>query len=120
MQEIFLLLLGLGGLWIGTEFVISGAVKIADYFELSHVFVGIAILTIGTNLPEMVISANAAYQKSFHGIDTSGIIIGNSIGSCFGQISIVLGIAGLLGFLTLSKQHIFEDGIMMLGSKLVL
>ena len=120
MLEFFLTLLGLVGLWLGTELVIRGAVNIAKYYELSQVFVGVAVLAIGTDLPEMVIAINASIQNVLQGVNTSGIIIGNAIGSSFSQISLVLGIAGLLGYLTLSKRHLYEDGIVLLGAVLLL
>ena len=120
MLELFLLTLGLIGLWLGTELVIKGAVKIATYYNLSEIFIGIAVLAIGTDLPEMVISINASIQNVVHDVNTSGIIIGNAIGSSFTQISLVLGLAGLLGYLTLSKRHLYEDGIVLLGAVLFL
>jgi len=120
MLEFFLTMLGLLGLWLGTELVIRGALNIANHFELSQVFVGVAVLAIGTDLPEMVIAINASIQNVLQGFNTSGIIIGNAIGSSFSQISLVLGIAGLLGYLTLSKRHLYEDGIMLLGAVLLL
>lgn len=116
MQEIFLILLGLTGLWLGTELVIKGAVNIAEYYKLSKVFVGLAILSIGTDLPEIIIAINASLHSAIENTDTSGLIIGNAIGSSFIQISIVLGSVGLLGFLSLKKRHLYEDGIMLLGS----
>ena len=119
MQEIFLILFGLTGLWLGTELVIKGAVNIAEYYKLSQVFVGLAILSIGTDLPEIVIAINASVHNVIGNTDTSGIIIGNAIGSSFSQISLVLGSVGLLGYLTLKKRHLFEDGIMLLGSVLL-
>ncbi len=91
MLEFFLMLLGLVVLWLGTELVIKGAVNIANYYELSQVFVGVAVLAIGTDLPEMVIAINASIQNVLQGVNTSGIIIGNAIGSSFSQISLVLG-----------------------------
>jgi len=119
MQEIFLIIIGLIGLWLGAGLVIKGAVNIAKYYKLSQVFVGLAILSIGTDLPEIVIAINAAIHSAIGNTDTSGIIIGNAIGSSFSQISIVLGSAGLLGYLTLNKRHLYVDGIMLLGSVLL-
>ena len=116
MQDIFLIIIGLTGLWLGTELVIKGAVNIAEYYNLSQVFVGLAILSIGTDLPEIVIAINAALHNTIGNTDTSGIIIGNAIGSSFSQISIVLGTAGLFSYLTLKKRHLYENGIMLLGS----
>ena len=119
MQEVLLILFGLTGLWLGTELVIKGAVNIAEYYKLSQVFVGLAILSIGTDLPEIIIAINASLHNAIGNTDTSGIIIGNAIGSSFSQISIVLGTAGLVGYLTLKKRHLFEDGVMLLGSVLL-
>ncbi len=119
MLELLWLILGLTGLWLGTELVIKGAINIANYYELSQLFVGIAVLAIGTDLPEIVIAVNASFQNVFQGVEASEIIIGNSIGSSFIQISFVLGTVGLFGYLTLTKRHIFEDGVMMLGSILL-
>ena len=119
MQEVFLLLFGLVGLWLGTELVIKAAVNIAEYYKLSQVFVGLAILSIGTDLPEIVIAINASLHNAITSTETSGIIIGNAIGSSFSQISLVLGSVGLFGYLTLKKRHLFEDGLMLLGSVLL-
>jgi len=119
MQEIFLILFGLIGLWLGSELVVKGAVNIAEYYKLSQVFIGLAILSIGTDLPEIIIAINASLHSAIENTDTSGIIIGNAIGSSFSQISIVLGSAGLFGYLTLKKRHLYEDGIMLLGSVLL-
>ncbi len=119
MQEVLLILFGLIGLWLGTVLVIKGALSIAEYYKLSQVFVGLTILSIGTNLPEVIITINASLHNVIGNADTSGIIIGNAIGSSFSQISIVLGSAGLIGYLTLKKRHIFEDGVILLGSVLL-
>ncbi|MCK5400845.1 MAG: calcium/sodium antiporter [Flavobacteriaceae bacterium] len=119
MQEIFLILFGLTGLWLGTELVIKGAVNIAEYYNLSKVFIGLAILSIGTDLPEIVIAINASLHNVIGDTETSGIIIGNAIGSSFSQISVVLGSVGILAYLTLKRRHLYEDGIMLLGSILL-
>lgn len=119
MQEIFLILFGLTGLWLGTELIIKGAVNIAKYYELSQVFIGLAILSISTDLPEIIIAINASLHSAIENTDTSGIIIGNAIGSSFIQISMVLGLVGLLGCLTFKKRHLYEVGIMLLGSVLL-
>jgi cation:H+ antiporter len=119
MQEIFLILFGLTGLWLGTELIIKGAVNIAKYYELSQVFIGLAILSISTDLPEITIAINASLHSAIENTDTSGIIIGNAIGSSFIQISMVLGLVGLLGCLTFKKRHLYEVGIMLLGSVLL-
>lgn len=109
------LLLGLLALWAGTEILLKGVMRLADHYGLSHVFAGLVILSIITDLPETAI-AIASSVKQLQGIETSGIIIGNSIGSSIAQITAVLGISGLYGYFTLTKEQMFEDGAFLLGS----
>ncbi|MCE7993988.1 MAG: sodium:calcium antiporter [Roseivirga sp.] len=109
------LLLGLLALWAGTEILLKGVMRLADHYGLSHVFTGLVILSIITDLPETAI-AIASSIKQLKGIEASGIIIGNSIGSSISQITAVLGISGLYGYFTLTKEQMFEDGAFLLGS----
>lgn len=119
MQEFVFIILGLAGLWLGTELVINSALNITKFYELSEIFVGVTILAIGTDLPEIVVAIEASLHSVIQHVDTSGIIIGNAIGSCFSQIGLVLGIAGLINYLTLTKRHFYRDGIMLIGSLLL-
>ncbi|MBT8219086.1 MAG: sodium:calcium antiporter [Bacteroidia bacterium] len=116
MLNLLLIIIGLVGLWIGSDMVIKGAVNIAKYYNLSHVFIGLAILSIGTDLPEVIITINASLHNTLGNTDTSGIIIGNAIGSSISQISIVLGIVGFMGYIILKKRHLYIDGTMLLGT----
>jgi cation:H+ antiporter len=102
-------------LWLGTEILIKGALKIASYYNFSHVFIGLTVLAIGTDLPELLVAVKAAMLSS-QGTDTSGIIIGNALGSGITQISAVLGVAGMVGYLTLTKKQLVGEGLIMLLS----
>jgi len=119
MHEIALLFGGLIGLWLGTDRVVKSAVDIARFYQLSELFIGLTILSVGTDLPELVISVYGAVQR-LQGIETSGVIIGNAIGSSFSQISIVMGIAGLIGTLQLSRSRIKKDGFVLIGAIVLL
>lgn len=115
MFELLLLILGLLGLLLGTELIVTAALNIAEHYKISHLFVGQTILTVGTGLPELVIAITGAFDK-LERIETSGLIVGNSLGSCFGQIAFTMGILGLFGTLTLTKRKLKENSLMMLGS----
>ena len=110
-----LLLLSLGGVWLGTELAVRSARQIARRFHLSELFVGMTILAIGTDAPEMVLSITAAIHR-LGGAETSGLVLGGAIGSCLGQISLVLGIAGLVGYLTIGPRRIWREGVMLVGA----
>lgn len=115
MLAFALLLVGLAGLWLATELAVRAALRIADARGYSHTFVGLTILAIGTDVPEWVMSFLAALGK-LQGRDASGVVVGSAVGSCLGQIGLVLGIAGLVGYMSLSSRRVWSDGIMLLGS----
>ena len=114
-MEVFFLILGLAGLWLGSELAISGALNIAERHKISHVFLGLTILALGTDLPELFVDINAAIKR-LQGIETSGLIVGETIGTCISQITLVLGIASLFGVFLITKRSLLRDGFMMLVS----
>ncbi|MBW2994529.1 sodium:calcium antiporter, partial [Candidatus Woesearchaeota archaeon] len=78
MHALVYLILGLIGLVIGAELTTRGAISIAKKLKLSYTFIGLTILAIGTDLPELFIDITAAIQK-LQGVDTSGLIMGETV-----------------------------------------
>jgi cation:H+ antiporter len=113
------LIVGLALLWSGTSLVLNGATNIARHYRVSELLIGVTILAIGSDLPELVVSVDSAF-KILQGFDTSGLIVGNAIGSATGQIALVLGIAGLASYLTLTERLVFVHGSMLLISVIAL
>lgn len=113
------LLLGLAGLWFGTEVTIRGAVSVAERLGVSEFIVGVAILSIGSDLPELAIAVDGAL-KNLHAADTADVIVGTALGSSLGQIGFVLGIAALFSYLTLPRSIIYRHGSVLLGSVVLL
>ena len=111
--------LGLVGLWVSTRWIIRAATVIATHFNLSHTFVGLAVLSVGTDLPEIFVTVDASILH-LAGSDTSGIVMGNAIGSSMSQITLVLGIAGVLLNFTMSKNELRRDGIILIVAVLLL
>lgn len=107
------------GLWIGTELTIGGALAIAKRHKLSDFFVGLVILSIGTDLPEIAVAIDAGIKGSL-GTDASDVVIGSALGSVIGQIGLVLGFTGLISYLTMPNRFIYRHGAMLLGSTVLL
>lgn len=118
-MEYLALLFGLAGLWFGTELTINGAVTVASRLGVSEFIVGVAILSIGSDLPELAIAVDGAIINLQAG-DASDVVVGTAIGSCLGQIGFVLGTAALLSYLTLPRTMIFQHGSVLLGSAALL
>ncbi len=117
-MDITLLILGLAGLYFGTEVTIKGAVCIANRYGVSEFIIGVVILSIGSDLPELAIAVDAGL-KNLAGGDYSDVVVGSALGSSLGQIGFVLGVAGLLSLLTLPKGVVYRHGATLLGSLLL-
>jgi cation:H+ antiporter len=110
---------GIAGLWIGTELTIWGALAIARRHRLSEFFVGLVILSIGSDLPEIAIAVDTGI-KGLLGQDASGVVVGSSIGSVVGQIGFVLGLSGLITHLILPRAFVIRHGAVLLGATVLL
>ena len=88
--QILLIIVGLGFLIGGAEFLVAGGVGIARTLGISEWFIGITIVAIGTSLPEIVSSMIAA--KRGHG----EMAIGNIFGSNIFNILMVLGLTAII------------------------
>jgi len=113
------LVLGLLGLWIGGDIIIPAAQRIARRLKISEAVIGLTIVSIGTSVPE-ISSTVASGLKTLSGTDASGIAVGNIIGSCLSQITIVIGIIGFMATMYISKRSLKRDGLMMMAALLAM
>lgn len=119
MLEALALFAGLAGLWYGTRLTVRAAVSLANRFGVSEFVIGVGLVSIGSDIPELAIAVDAAL-KNIHSGNTSGVVIGTAIGSSLGQIGFILGLVGLFGFLTATKRVIYRHGSVLLGSIVLL
>ncbi len=83
---ILLLILGLGLLIKGGDWFVDGASGIARRFHLPEILIGATVVSIGTTLPEVMVSAGAAVQG------VGSIAYGNAIGSIICNTSLIAAI----------------------------
>ncbi len=75
---------------LGADWLTKGASALARRFNMSELMIGLTIVAIGTSLPELVISLGSAIRGS------SGIALGNVIGSNIFNSLLILGVAALI------------------------
>ncbi|MGA9253185.1 MAG: sodium:calcium antiporter, partial [Roseobacter sp.] len=98
MSAVFLVIIGLAGLVVGGELLVRGAVSAAKAFGISRMVIGLTLVGFGTSTPELVTSLQAALSGS------SGIAIGNVVGSNIGNVLLILGIAALIAPLAVDPK----------------
>ena len=80
---ILLLAVGFVLLIKGGDWFVDGATGIARRFHLPEILIGATVVSIGTTLPEVMVSAGAAFQGS------GSIAYGNAIGSIICNTSLI-------------------------------
>lgn len=107
MSPTLLVILGLAGLVLGGEMLVRGAVSVARSLGISPMVVGLTIVGFGTSTPELVTSLQAELSGS------SGIAIGNVVGSNIGNALLILGIAALLAPIAVDPREFRRDAPML-------
>ena len=75
---------------LGADWLTKGASALARRLNMSELMIGLTIVAIGTSLPELVVSLGSAIRGS------SGIALGNIIGSNMFNGFFILGVAALI------------------------
>jgi len=98
-----LFILGCIMLYYGAEFLINHSVTISRRFGILPIVIGATVIAFGTSLPELLVSI---YSIVFIGNSnaTSGIIIGNILGSNIANVSLVIGYCAFVYSIILSKN----------------
>ena len=82
------LLLTTGGIAIvllGGYLLVASAVTVALGFGLSRAVVGATVVAFGTSAPELTVGLSAVLRGS------DGVTVGDVMGSCIGNVGLVLG-----------------------------
>ncbi len=103
LLEIVLVVLGLILLASGADYLVDGSSKIARKFGIPEIIIGLTIISIGTSLPELVISVNAAINGE------NSISLGNVVGSNFANLFLVIGLCMAIKPLHIKRQTRFVD-----------
>ncbi len=110
MTTLGFIVFGLAGLILGGELLVRGAVSAAKAFHISPMIIGLTLVGFGTSTPELVTSLQAALSGS------SGIAIGNVVGSNIGNVLLILGVAAVIAPIAVNPQAIKRDGTAMLAA----
>jgi cation:H+ antiporter len=113
-MTIFLPLLG-GFLLLvaGGELLVRGAVRLAERLGMSPLLIGLTLVGFGTSTPELVTSVQAALNGS------SGIAVGNIVGSNIVNILLILGLSAILSPIAVGPSALRRDGVLVLVTAVI-
>lgn len=99
------LVLGGVGLWLGSEWLVKGAVTLAENVGVSDRVIGVTVVAVGTSIPELAASIIAIIKKE------KAISIGNLVGSNIFNIFSVLGITALVTPIVIVDQGFITNDL---------
>lgn len=103
MMSILYLIIGIVLILWGADKLTDGATGIARRFRINELVIGLTVVAFGTSLPEFVVSFTATLQG------TSGISIGNIMGSNIFNILAIVGVTAMVSPIAVSKGTIQKD-----------
>ena len=112
--DIILIIVCIGGLWLGGNLVVDSATRIARKIGMSDLIIGLTVVAIGTSAPEFAVTIGAALQGS------SDISVGNVVGSNIFNLGFILGGLALIRGVATSRVLVFRDGSVLIGSTILL
>ncbi|WP_445475845.1 calcium/sodium antiporter [Methanococcoides methylutens] len=108
LSNLIVLLIGLILLVKGSDHFVSSASAIAKRFGVSEFIIGLTLVAVGTSIPELASSIAASLSQS------SGIVIGNVVGSNIANIALIVGCAAIIAVVKTESDMLKRDGYIML------
>src|SRR5574344_1075879 len=113
--QIILIILGFLLLIKGADFLVEGASNIAKRFHIPEIVIGFTIVSIGTSMPELIVSSVAAVEGH------SDIAIGNVVGSNLANLFFILGVCAIIKPLVFQKQtKLIENPVTIFATAILL
>lgn len=104
------LFIGAVTLYLGSMWLVDGAVALAGTLGVSERVISITMIAVGTSVPELATSVIAALKKE------KALSLGNLIGSNIFNIASVLGITAIIQPIAVKSQELFTNDLWwMLG-----
>lgn len=114
ITQLVILAASIVALWVSAIWIVDSAAKLARKLGLSDLVIGLTVVAIGTSLPELAVSVDAAFEGS------PDIALGNVIGSNIFNIGIILGGVAIFRSMSTSAPIVYRDGVMLLGATVLL
>lgn len=105
--DVFLLIVGVILLLVGSHFVVSSGIEIASILNLNKAVVGMLFIGLGTTMPELFFCISAV--KNNH----DSLAIGDVLGTVLADATIVVGILALINPFAFPRKIIYIAGLFM-------
>ena len=90
VKNLLWIVVGLGMLVLGSQWLVDAAVRVANSLGVSELVIGLTVVAVGTSLPEIATSVLASLRGQ------RDIAVGNAVGSNLFNLLLVLGLGSII------------------------
>ena len=112
-KDILYIVVGIALIGLSAEVIVNSAVNISKWLGIGEDLIGLTIIAIGTNLPELVTSIVAVRKGE---VD---IAIGNLVGTNIYNIFLILGLAATINPIVISSNAFIDIIVLAITSFIV-
>jgi cation:H+ antiporter len=98
----------------GADWMILGVVELASRTGLPRIIIGATIVSLGTTMPEAIVSVMAAWMGN------SGLALGNGVGSIIADTGLIFGLTCMLTVIPVNRFVLNRTGWVQVGSATLL
>lgn len=110
-KSVILIILTLIGIIVSSDIVVDNAVMLAEVLGISQKIISMTVIVIGTSLPELTMTINAARKDEFD------MAVGNIIGTNIFNICIVLGLPiAIYGGVSSSPFSVVDTSVVLISA----
>ena len=113
-HDILFLILGIGLVLAGANYLTEGATAIAKKFHLSELVIGMTVVAFGSCTPDLVVSLTSTLENK------GAMAVGNIVGANIFDILLVVGLCALIRPVVIGRATLQKEFPMVILSSIVL
>ncbi len=114
IYEIATIVFSIVALWLGAQWLVDAASRIARLFGISELVIGLTVIAFGTSAPEFAVTILSALEGS------PNISVGNVVGSNIFNLGFILGGVAIVHQIRTTPKLVYRDGLFLLSMVLLL
>ena len=108
------MIISIGMLWKGADWLVEAAAEIAHSFKISDLIIGLTVVAFGTSAPEFAVTIRAAITGQ------TDISIGNVVGSNIFNLGFILGGTAMIRAISITPKLLYRDGLFLLSVTIII
>ncbi|MEO1365600.1 MAG: calcium/sodium antiporter [Acidobacteriota bacterium] len=101
--SVLLIAVGIVGLYLGGEVLVTNAKRLAHFFGMSPMAIGLTVVAFATSAPELAAAITANLRGS------QDLAVGNAVGSNIANVGLILGVTAIFFVLPAATRFIKRE-----------